>query len=100
MPRNITSFEQKAEWMRERQSAPPLLQGSPSSSAERHYSVAEVSAAWNLSQDAVRKIFQNEPGVLVLGGQGSPHARKYTTIRIPDSVLQRVYRRLTNVQRI
>jgi len=45
MPRNVTSFEQKAEWMRERQSAPPSLQGAASSSsAERHYSVAEGSA--------------------------------------------------------
>jgi hypothetical protein len=32
----------------------------------------------------------------VLGGQGSQHTRKYQTIRIPDSVLQRVYRRMTN----
>ena len=96
MPRNVTSFEQKADWMRERQSSPFVPQGATTGSADRHYSVAEISAMWNLSQDAVRKIFQTEPGVLVLGGQGSPHTRKYTTIRIPDSVLQRVYRRMTN----
>ena len=51
---------------------------------------------WNLSQDAVRKIFQNEPGVLVLGSQGSLRTRKYTTLRVPESVLQRVHRRMTN----
>ena len=68
MPRNGTSLEQKAEWMRERHSS-QSIGPSPVTliSAERHYSVAEVSAMWNLSQDAVRKIFQNEPGVLVLG---------------------------------
>jgi hypothetical protein len=97
MPRNGTSLEQKAEWMRERHSS-QSIGPSPVTliSAERHYSVAEVSAMWNLSQDAVRKIFQNEPGVLVLGSQGSPHTRKYTTLRVPESVLQRVHRRLTN----
>jgi len=96
MPRNVASFEHRAEWMRDRQSVPSISPSTRPSSADRHYSVAEVSAMWNLSQDAVRKIFQNEPGVLVLGGQGSTHTRRYTTIRIPDSVLQRVYRRMTN----
>src|ERR1700735_2137877 len=97
MPRNGTSLEQKAEWMRERHSS-QSIGPSPGTliSAERHYSVAEVSAMWNLSQEAVGKIFQNEPGVLVLGSQGSPHTRKYTTLRVPESVLQRVHRRLTN----
>lgn len=33
---------------------------------ERHYTVAEVSEAWNLSADKVRRLFQDEPGVLVL----------------------------------
>jgi hypothetical protein len=95
MPRNGTSFEEKAEWMRERQSAPPLPVSSSLSFAERHYSIAEVAAVWQLSPDAVRRIFQNEPGVLILGGQRPPHKRKYTTLRVPESVLLRVHRRMT-----
>ena len=82
--------------MRERHS-PAATHISVAASAaftERHYSVAEVAGMWNFSQDKVRKIFQNEPGVLILGGQGSGHARRYTTIRIPESVLQRVHRRM------
>jgi hypothetical protein len=95
MARSKNSFEQKAEWMRDRQHpfAAPL--SASSSFAERHYAVSEVGALWNLSSDAVRKLFQDEPGVLVLGAREGAHKRKYTTLRIPESVLQRVHRRLT-----
>ena len=34
---------------------------------ERHYSVQEIAVLWNLSPDCVRKIFENESGVLVIG---------------------------------
>jgi len=97
MSRNGITVEQKQSWMRERHSVatPPVpAQGVFS---ERHYNVAEIAAMWNLSPDAVRKLFDDEPGVLVLGRQGSAHKRRYTTLRIPESVLQRVHRRLQNV---
>ena len=96
MPRSRTGFEQKAQWMRERQ-----YNGTPDPPAvfsERHYSVGEIGAMWGLSQDAVRRLFQDEPGVLVLGDdQGSAHKRRYTTLRIPEWVVLRVYRRMTKV---
>jgi hypothetical protein len=97
MTRFNISLEQKAAWMRERQSAQSASGSAPLSFAERHYAVAEIAALWNLSSDAVRKLFQDEPGVLVLGGQGAAHKRRYTTLRIPESVLQRVHRRMTKV---
>ena len=34
---------------------------------ERHYAVTEIAEMWNLSADKVREIFENEPGVLVIG---------------------------------
>lgn len=34
-----------------------------SPACERHFSVAEVAKMWNLSPDAVRKLFEREPGV-------------------------------------
>jgi len=48
---------------------------------------------WQLSVDAVRKIFCNEPGVLVLG-DSNPRRRKrrYLTLRIPQSVVERVHK--------
>ena len=35
--------------------------------AVRHYSPAEIAKLWNLSVDSVRKLFENEPGVMVFG---------------------------------
>ena len=53
---------------------------------------------WSLSADAVRKILENEPGVLVLGvAQPTRGKRRYTTLRIPEFVLERVHRRLSHI---
>jgi len=43
----------------------------------------------------VVRLFENEPGVFVYE-QNNGTRRRYRTIRIPESVLLRVYRRLTN----
>lgn len=61
---------------------------------QRHYSVIEISKLWRLSQRTVRRIFENEPGVIVWGHSETRRKRGYRTIRVPESVLQRVHRRL------
>ncbi len=66
---------------------------SPLDFRQRHYTVAEVAELWNLSPDAVRRLFENEPAVLALGGKGGRGRRPYTTLRIPENVVERVYRR-------
>lgn len=81
--------------MREKHSSVSIPAAGSVPFGERHYSIAEVAAIWHLSRDAVRKIFQNEPGVLVLGNLGSSGTRRYTTLRIPQSVLERVHRRMS-----
>lgn len=63
--------------------------------AERHYAVMEVAELWNLSPDKVRELFKHEPGVLVIGDRNPHHKRRYLTLRIPQTVLQRVHNRLT-----
>ena len=66
--------------------------------AVRHYSPAEIAELWNLSVDSVRRLFENEPGVLVLGNATPRRGkRSYTTLRIPEHVLERVHRRLSKV---
>jgi hypothetical protein len=62
---------------------------------ERHYSVAEVAEMWKLSPSAVRRLFQCEPGVLTIGEPRPKFGRRRgkVTLRIPQSVLERVYRR-------
>ena len=90
-------LERKQAWLRERQSATASVAvGSDGASAfaQKHYSPAEVAAMWGISLDSARKMFMSEPGVLVMGGDGT--GRRYRTLRIPASVLERVHRRLSN----
>lgn len=60
---------------------------------ERHFSVADLAANLNLSTDCVRDLFRNEPGVIVIE-RPRKGCRGYQTLRIPESVAQRVYERL------
>ena len=63
---------------------------------ERHFAVNEVGTLWKLSATTVARIFRDEPGVLKIGrAQTRRGHRSYTTLRIPESVVQRVHRRLT-----
>ena len=63
--------------------------------AERHYTVSEIAEMWGLSSGAVRKLFQQEPGILAIGEPRPKFGRRRgkVTLRIPQSVLERVYRR-------
>lgn len=93
--RKGTSFEEKARAMRERNSPISALVLNPTAFSERHYSVKEVAEMWSLSPDAVRRVFADEPGVLVIGDSSSPYKRTYRTLRIPQSTLERVHRRMS-----
>ncbi len=64
---------------------------------EQHNTPREIAARLSLSIDKVRRMFQDEPGVIVIGEQSTAYKRRYNTLRIPESVLQRVLRRLSNV---
>ena len=64
---------------------------------ERHWTVAEISAAWNLSEDVIRRLFSQEPGVLVISRRMKSTKRRYTTLRIPQSVLEAVYKRMRSI---
>jgi len=93
------NLEQKQAWMRERQSASNssgISGPAPGDFAEAHYAVTQIAELWNLSPDVIRKLFEREPGVLVIGDHGSRSKRRYTTLRVPKSVAERVYRRLCN----
>lgn len=78
----------------------PSLVRSSSSSApagtafERHYCVNELAQLWGLSEKTIRRIFGNEPGVIKWESTETRFKRGYTTLRIPESVVQRVHRKL------
>jgi len=60
--------------------------------AEKHYSVSELAVTWNLSENTIRRMFENEPGVLKWGATEGRFKRRYTTLRIPETVVLRVHR--------
>lgn len=62
---------------------------------ERHFSPEQIGEMWSLSSDTARRLFEHEPGVLVIERKRS-RARRYRTLRIPESVAARVHRRLSN----
>jgi len=62
---------------------------------ERHYTVKELALLWHLGVDTVRAMFENEPGVLRVDRPETVHKRAYCTMRIPESVARRVYRKWT-----
>lgn len=63
-------------------------------STERHYSVGELAKLWSLSEKTIRRIFENEPGVLCWGSPEKKFKRGYKTMRIPETVVLRIHRQL------
>jgi hypothetical protein len=57
---------------------------------EQFYTPADTARRWRISVDLVRRIFEFEPGVLIFIGSRSRAKRRYRTLRIPQSVLERV----------
>ncbi len=62
-------------------------------SLEKHYSIQDLVQLWSLSAQTIRRLFQDEPEVVAIGSTGH-RKRRYVTLRIPESVAQRVHRRL------
>lgn len=58
--------------------------------------VAQVAAIWQLSDDTVRRIFEDEPDVLRVGDAHPRGKRPRVTVRIPRKVMERVERKLSN----
>jgi len=64
------------------------------SAFENHYTVQEVAEKWHLSEKAVRGLFREEPGVIKIEALETRFKRGYCTLRLPESVVQRVHSRL------
>jgi len=71
----------------------PMVRCGAADVPERHFSAQEVALLWSLDVSTVRRLFQDEPGVLKIGKSGRRDGeRDYVTLRIPESVVRRVYR--------
>jgi hypothetical protein len=62
---------------------------------DKHYSPDELAELWGVSAETIRSIFRDEPGVLKIGKTGAKYQRGYVTLRIPESVAERVHTRLS-----
>jgi hypothetical protein len=89
--------EYEVEFVKTRREFGPDDLATYKDAAERHWSVAEVADQWGVSPQTIRNVFDGEPGVLRIPSQSgdSKKKRDYTTVRIPQSVMERVYNRLT-----
>ena len=55
------------------------------------YSPLELAEAWNVSDDYIRKLFEDEPDVVIYS-----RTMKRSTMRIPVFVAKRVRQRMAN----
>ena len=64
----------------------------PASPFGRHFTAAELAEIWRLDESTIRRMFQDEPGVLKIGkSHRRDGKRDYITLRIPEAVAMRVY---------
>jgi hypothetical protein len=63
------------------------------------FTVQQIAVRWNLSPDKVRRVFAREPDVLVFDNRTArSNKRRYSTVRIPKSVLLRVEQKYSIVE--
>jgi hypothetical protein len=62
---------------------------------ERHYTITEISELWHLDEKIVRRMFEHEADILAFGSTETRYKRRYRSVRIPESVMRRVHRKMT-----
>ena len=63
---------------------------------QENFTVAEIASLWKLSTDTIQRLFEDEPGVVVLGDKNPRGKRKRITLRIPRQVMERVKKTRSN----
>ena len=61
---------------------------------QKHFSPDQIAEMWGLSRDSAIRLFEHEPGVLIIAKPAAKYRRRYRTFRIPESVLARVHERM------
>ena len=67
----------------------------PNELDEPIFKPAELAKMTKYHESTIRRMFVDEPGVIRLGNPGGRHRRQYFTLRIPLSVVRRVFGRMT-----
>ena len=58
----------------------------------RIYTPKELGELWQLSENSIRRLFQDREGVFTLGDSNPRGRRGYCTLRIPENVALAVWR--------
>jgi transcriptional regulator GlxA family with amidase domain len=72
----------------------PVRSETTTEAFERHFSVLDLAEMWSLSERTIRRMFEGEEGVVNWAHTESRRKRRYQTLRIPESVMLRVYQRI------
>ena len=95
MARRQESLRDRQRWLKQRlapEQAGDDLREAGVHAFEKHYTARELGDAWGLNETTIRRLFQDEPGVLKIGQSGRRDGKRdYVTIRIPKSVAERVH---------
>ena len=87
---SILADRQRA--MRERHAPAEVCEVPGVVAFERHFTPKELAAVWALDETTIRRIFIGQPGVLKIGkSERRDGKRDYLSLRIPQSVAQRVH---------
>lgn len=66
------------------------------SAFDRHFTAAELGELWKLDESTIRRMFQDQPGVLKIGKSNRRDGKRdYVTLRIPEAVARRVWEERT-----
>lgn len=61
---------------------------------EKHYTVGEIAERWHVDYSTAQAMFETEPGVLKFGPGERRFKRSHVSLRVPESVMVRVHRKL------
>jgi len=64
-------------------------------SDKQAYTLEEIACLTGFSRKTVARLFDDEPGIIVLERPTKMNKRRYRSVRIPLTVYERVIRRLT-----
>ena len=59
------------------------------------YSVEEISKLWAISAGKVRRMFEGQPGAILVPHPAVPRKKKFARLMISESSVVRVYKQLT-----
>jgi hypothetical protein len=64
------------------------------SAFEKHLTIQQISEQWGFSVRKVRALFRDRSDVLRIGHNATLHKKSYMSVRVPESVVTKVYAEL------